>query len=246
MSIGIIASRAAVLAAENSTRAVPLGHTTSLQHLEFSADGRWLISSEAYDGQVILWSAENGELVRSFDASSFEIAPDGQSLLLIDTQTDPTVPKIFSLATGRELKRVNPEPGGPRILTATFTTDGRYLLLTEGTGGVPLHSYCWLWNINAEETVWAPDMPLPFKPTDDQWQSTFAAGNNWVTQYLRRDRDAAQFCQTVRPDGKPLALQRPLGEYFSDGRHLVSRKKMRKKMGQNCSVENTSLLALPS
>jgi WD40 repeat protein len=170
---------------------IQLGHHAPLQTFQFSPDGRWLLTS-ARDSQVIQWDAETGDLVRSFAPLStehIELTPDGRWLLMmlpqhqlsdLDRPTDSVqasgIPSLISLDTGRVLHPVRELPDGASVRSATLTTDGRYLLLTDATANSrPQH--CWLWDVQDERFVCSQaesvpsatsDKPLPEQPEERQ------------------------------------------------------------------------------
>ena len=202
---------------------VQLGHTRAMRTLRFSAGGRWLITS-AHDGRVLQWDAERGNLVRSFAASGFEVGPDGRSMLVLVRQGAAITPTWIDLDTGRVMQRVDEAAHAPAFQAASLTIDGRYALLLAG-GGRDLLERLWLWDCRAERFAWRPGMPLPFETQDDEGHADFAEGNAWVTQYLQADRRAVLFCRSVRPDGRLLATQSPVGDiaFTPDGRHMLTR-----------------------
>ncbi len=178
---------------------IQLGHHAPLQTFQFSPDGRWLLTS-ARDSQVIQWDAETGDLVRSFSPLStehLEMTPDGRWLLLMlrqeqlsaldrpmDSGQASAIPSLISLDTGRVLHPVRELPDGASVRSATLTTDGRYLLLTDTTAGFrPRHR--WLWDVRDERFVWSQDVAASSDASDKPFH----------------------FERSVRPDGQILVTQ---------------------------------------
>jgi WD40 repeat protein/serine/threonine protein kinase len=83
------------------------GHTDNITLVDFSRDGRYLLST-SNDRTARLWDVETGQLLREFighsdAANGGEIAPNGQ--FVITVSADNTA-RLWSIATGREIQRL--------------------------------------------------------------------------------------------------------------------------------------------
>ncbi len=113
--------------------------------LSFSPDGKFALSSIAYDDAVIIWDIETGKEIRRF--TGFEVinlgwriisasfSPDGKSVLIQGLSTG-----IWNIASGECEKTVLSEwdvqvTGNPPN-GASFSPNGRNLMLSFGDSGV--------------------------------------------------------------------------------------------------------------
>ncbi|MBN2535498.1 MAG: caspase family protein [Spirochaetales bacterium] len=115
--------------AELPEMVIQMGHNYSIKVLNFSNDGRYLVSA-ALDGFVKLWHVETGKLIRTlaigtgtefhnavFSPNDAFVAAGGMyssRVLLLDTKTGNLVHSLVSDAGGN-------------IFSLAFTKDGRYL-----------------------------------------------------------------------------------------------------------------------
>lgn len=204
---------------------VQLAHTAAVGDFRFTPDGRWLLTADR-SHRVIQWNAETGDLVRSFSATAFEIAPDGQAALILASEGNAVVPTIVSLETGEVLQRVHADIDGIAITRASLTRDGRYILLVGGQAvwGFDMAGMA-LWDMRERRIAWDPQMSLPYGAAADVWESDFIQGGPWIINGLREDRKAVLFRREIRPDGQVLATQSLLsGNRVSpDGKQMLTR-----------------------
>ena len=149
-----------------------LHHTANVTKFEFSSNGKWLVTAGG-DLRVIQWNAHTGKLIRSFAARSFEMAPDGNSLLIIALHGSRQIPTLISLQTGSILQRVDvPYPTAVH-LNASLSRDGRYLLIVWGiTDWSYLPVKMAVWDMQTNSPLWDPGMPRPFSDDADEWTSS--------------------------------------------------------------------------
>ena len=106
---------------------VQMGHSSSIELVTFTPDGRTLISQEN-DSTVKLWDVVTGREVRTLRKSvaSYEpvvaLAPDGRVLASVDQSG--TV-KLWDVATGREVRTLRGHEH--RVESGAFAPDGRTL-----------------------------------------------------------------------------------------------------------------------
>jgi WD40 repeat protein len=111
-----------------SARAVLRGHSSNVRSLEFSRDGRRLISV-GYDGQVMLWDPVTTRLRQTFSTNSrwlesITLSPDGE---VVATSSNDLGVVVWNLRTGEKLVSL---PGNSFSRSRlAFLSSGRILLL---------------------------------------------------------------------------------------------------------------------
>lgn len=106
---------------------VQLGHAAAIRSIEFSPDGRFLLTSSD-DSTAKLWEIASGREVRMFSGHAFGIysaafSPDGK--LVVTGSVDETV-KIWDVATGLEIHTLEGHAG--YVGSVVFSPDGHYVL----------------------------------------------------------------------------------------------------------------------
>ena len=102
------------------------GHTSAVNDVAFSPDGRWLASGSS-DQIVKLWEAATGRAVRTLAGHSNSVeavafSPDGR--WLASGSWDKTV-KLWEVATGREVRTLAGHSSW--VEAVAFSPDGRWL-----------------------------------------------------------------------------------------------------------------------
>ncbi|XZE56897.1 hypothetical protein SH139x_003948 [Planctomycetaceae bacterium SH139] len=110
------------------------GHTGMVNDLEYSPDGRYIISG-GFDNTVRIWDAESGKLLRtlsSFDSAILDVAFDASGALIAAASGNSV--RIFDTKTGAEVNRLR----------------GRYGAVVFGAEDKQLFS----WGMNSTVRVW--------------------------------------------------------------------------------------------
>jgi WD40 repeat protein len=103
----------------------PIGHQ-GIQSLDYSPDGRYIVSAGSKRTSLDLWDISAGRLARTFTGHTERVvsaafSPDGRYLL--SGGFDKTV-RLWDVSTGSEIKTFKGHTG--LVLTAAFSPDGRY------------------------------------------------------------------------------------------------------------------------
>jgi WD40 repeat protein len=105
-----------------------VGHTDDIQHVQFSADGRKLLTASS-DRTARIWDVQTGEELQRFVGHtatiiSLDLSADNNHLL--SSGADATV-RLWNARTGEELFQF---PGSPSAAGIDFTADGTQFLIT--------------------------------------------------------------------------------------------------------------------
>jgi WD40 repeat protein len=119
---------------------------------------------------------------------------------------------LISLDTGRVLHPVRELPDGTSVRSATLTTDGRYLLLTDTTADFrPRHR--WLWDVQDERFVCSQAESAPSATSDEP-----------LPEQPEEKQRPFHFERSIRPDGQILVTHSPSGfSYTPDGLRAIVR-----------------------
>jgi WD40 repeat protein len=103
-----------------------LGHTSDVNSVAFSPDGKQIISS-SNDGNIKLWDAAAGREIRTISqhtgsALSVAFSLDGRQIII---GSDNSI-KMLDVATGRETKTFSGHTGN--VWSVTFSPDGKQIL----------------------------------------------------------------------------------------------------------------------
>ena len=112
------------------------GHVDTINSVEFSLDGR-LILSGSLDGSARLWNAATGKEERRFfgntsSVESIDVSPSGQSLL-IGSADDAA--HMWDLTTGQEIREFDGQSDLASTDSVTFSPDEKEVLTAGGISG---------------------------------------------------------------------------------------------------------------
>lgn len=119
-------------------------YSREIQDLAFSPDGKHIAVGYGRDGQIQLWDATNGKLIRTFDKKwnndpSISFSPDGKYIAangdcVWQGENCPGKTYVYDVATGSILHTLN---GHNRTTTSSsFSADGKTLATTGNDGSV--------------------------------------------------------------------------------------------------------------
>ncbi|MBU0488518.1 MAG: WD40 repeat domain-containing protein [Bacteroidetes bacterium] len=124
---------------------IPFGHSDDIETVEFSPDGKCVLSS-SIDGYILIWSVEHGKVLRILenmaeDTKSCHWSPDGSKILACfkEKPNESFLYKVWDARTGELLfKREadyfingNWSPDGSKIAI----TDGKYIKIISSENG---------------------------------------------------------------------------------------------------------------
>jgi WD40 repeat protein len=126
-------------------------HGTTVNAVAFSADGQWLISG-GDDKKLRLWNVDKDRLERTLEGhngaiSCVAFAKEGKSAFSatysMTGDTDNTI-RVWDVATGKEIAKLDVGGETRQLTTAAFSSDGRRALTGHENGEV-----C-LWDLTAK------------------------------------------------------------------------------------------------
>jgi serine/threonine protein kinase/WD40 repeat protein len=131
-------SRVPVLHADQPGRQVVLRPTGQVRHhhLSLSPDGRWVATGSHWDGDIQVWEARTGRLVKILPLGpcgcSVQFTPDGKRLLVVRAGSC----QFWRVGTWEEM----PPTVGKLGFVVEFSPDGRLLASERGDGALRLLS----------------------------------------------------------------------------------------------------------
>jgi WD40 repeat protein len=186
--------------------------------LVFSRDNRWLASADS-DGNIFLWDLQSGKLAHqfktkpqdTFDHFCHAFTPDGKVFI----QARPDDITLWSVRTGKEIRRIDSKKEGEWPAGAAVSPDGELLAIRIGYGRVDI------WEIKtgrhlrkiAEE--WNEVGPV-FSPDGKHVVTGGGTGkiNFWEVETGDLDRTL-----TVWPEEHPTSFAfSPDGKFLASGR----------------------------
>ena len=134
------------ISAQKLELVVQTGHLGSVTSVVFSPDGK-IIASGSSDNTLRLWSAENGQEIKSLTAhtnfvKSLAFSPDGK--ILASGSNDKTI-KLWNVENGQELKTLSAH--GDLVNSVIFSPDGK--MLASGSSDKTIK----LWNVVSGQEI---------------------------------------------------------------------------------------------
>ncbi|HEY0049466.1 MAG TPA: PQQ-binding-like beta-propeller repeat protein, partial [Pyrinomonadaceae bacterium] len=169
---------------ESTAGMLTLGYdSVPVSSVNFSRDGRRIISAHAGDGTVRIWNPDSGSQIKKLkvcqSVSFASFTNDERKILAYCDKRDEEKIKIFDAETGREIFRFDDAETG-FIKTVSLSADGRHFA-TSDVGGDVL-----LWDINKSKPIREPDIgfsgddAIAFSPDG----KTFAVGGRNQNLFL--------------------------------------------------------------
>jgi WD40 repeat protein len=191
------------------------GHSRQVSSVAFSPDGKTVLTG-SYDGDVRLWDAQSGQLIRFFNAYTkvvYDVAfsLDGKNIL---TASGDSMARLWNaLAPANEAAKIRTLIGHTdRVTTVAFSPDGSLLL----TGSFDRTVRLWDATTGVVKHVFKPDtdavLNVSFAP--DGKSILLAGWGNSVQQY---DIGTGQL--NLQFSLKNWIM---LAEYSPDGRYIVT------------------------
>ncbi|MCZ8199622.1 WD40 repeat domain-containing protein [Microcystis sp. LE19-55.1A] len=186
------------------------GHDDFVQSVNFSPDGKTLVSSSG-DNTIKLWNVETGQEIRTLkghdrDVISVNFSPDGKTL--VSSSGDNTI-KLWNVETGQEIRTLK---GHDRaVWSVNFSPDGKTLVSSSSDKTIKL------WNVETgqeirtlkghDRAVWSVNFSPDGKTlVSGSWDSTIKLWNVETGKEIRTLKGHDNFVQSVNfsPDGKTL------------------------------------------
>lgn len=136
--IASAAERVLLWNASTMTKIAPLEYESVVWSVDFSPDGRWLVSTHG-DGSILIWDVENRELEANLREHSggvraIALSPDGKRLA---TASEDHSVILWDTDHGR--KETVLMAHGTRVSAAAFSPDGSWLVTSDQHGEVVRH-----------------------------------------------------------------------------------------------------------
>jgi TPR repeat protein len=176
-----------------------------------SPDGKYLVSGN-YDNLVLIWDAETGAQLRSFNGHSDYVAsvafsPDGNQIA--SASYDGTI-RIWNVGSGKQVRSLNPRVG--KAYSVAFSPDGKSLASGHTDGDIKVWDVAGGRLLNSEKANDYGVYSLEFTPDGTRLLSTGAdakvrvwdlAGKKEVTSF--GEGYSSLCCLAISPDSRTVA-----------------------------------------
>ena len=152
------------------------GHTTPVNHVVYSSDGKFIVSASR-DGRIHIWNADTTELNRIIDTNletinSLIYSSDGKTIALLSNDMDA---RLWNVETG-ELKYIlrHETRVKRRIASISMSTDSKMLVTAAG-------SHVYLWDLKTGELIKILELINPYisSMTFTPNPNVIAVGDAW-------------------------------------------------------------------
>ncbi|MCZ8305870.1 MAG: hypothetical protein O9336_04045 [Microcystis sp. LE19-98.1E] len=186
------------------------GHDDFVQSVNFSPDGKTLVSSSG-DNTIKLWNVETGQEIRTLKGHdravwSVNFSPDGKTL--VSGRWDSTI-KLWNVETGKEIRTLKGHDNF--VQSVNFSPDGKTLVSSSSDKTIKL------WNVETGQeirTLKGHDrdvISVNFSPdgktlVSGSWDKTIKLWNVETGKEIRTLKGHYSFVYSVNfsPDGKTL------------------------------------------
>lgn len=206
---------------QNIQERLVLNNTPLWDGLQFSPDGRWLLSGTV-DGTVTIIDAETGDIVNRINVGAggytAVISPDGRTLAVGNYRNDNSI-WLYDVATGTPKLQLFGHTSEVRRLA--FSADGLTLASGDLTGGVRL----WDLTLGIEKNVMQQSgvvLGIAIDPYGSLVAATMKLSDNLHGVWLWNVRDNAQWAVMVNDTALSGPVFSPAGDLLAissgDGR----------------------------
>ncbi len=105
---------------------LPFGHTSSISTVQYSPDGKYIMTTARFDKAVLIWEASTGKLIHSLTGheshvSSARYSPDGKQVI----SAAGNVATVWDLSSGKSVHTLS---GHDKDVVAEYSPTGKYIL----------------------------------------------------------------------------------------------------------------------
>jgi WD40 repeat protein len=196
-----------------------LGELGSIESVEFSPDGRYIVSGSKYDNSVIMWRTSDGyEIWRNYTAQEVERVGWSSDGKYVAAASEDYLVTVYDAKTGEVFRKLDHSRG---IDGLTWSNRGSLLAsgeeVTEHEDGT-LQGFIRVFDMSKGEEVTTIDFGNTvnelFFSSDDRY--LLAVGHGWVKVYLTEDWS---LMQTLKMDYHVIFTS---GVFSPDGKYVIA------------------------